>query len=237
MAFAVRNFDHAETLGEKLRTMRRNLNFSLEMMAKKTRVQRKYLEAFERGSYHKLPETIYAKNFLQTYVRALGGDVTYFLERFEEERGTCDLIENMRLPRQKVRARHFFAAHRLFKAGMALVLFASLAGYIGFQVNTLLRPPQIVLFEPSDGLSTDQAILTVRGTTDREAEIFVNGNKVLPGPDGAFETQITLERGLNVISVEGATRHSRKAVVYRRIVLEQEEPRRLGSLSTARTLE
>lgn len=232
MAFAVRHFNHTEPIGEKLRTMRRNLNVSLDMMVEKTKIQRQYLEAFEQGAYQRLPEPIYAKNFLRTYVRALGGDVSYFLERFEAERGTCDLVDPMRLPRQKVRARSFFAAHRLFKAGAALLLFVALASYVGYQVRSLLEPPEIVVFEPSDEFATEEAIVAVRGKTEDEAEIFVNGTKVLPGSDGTFATEVTLERGVNVITIEGATRHSQKTTIYRRVVLEQTEPSLLSGLST-----
>ncbi len=233
MAFAVRNFDQTETIGDKLRTMRRNLNVSLDHMVEKTKIQRRYLEAFEQAAYGRLPESMYAKNFLRTYVKALGGDVTYFLERFEEERGTCDLIDPSRLPRQKVRASSFFAAHRLWKTAAMSFLFLTLAAYLGHQVRSLLQPPEVVVYEPTDEYSTDEAIVTVRGKTEKEAEIFINGTKVLPATDGTFTAEVALERGLNVIAIEGATRHSRKTTIYRRVVLEQDEPRQFGILSTS----
>jgi transcriptional regulator with XRE-family HTH domain len=233
MPFAIRLFDHTETLGGKLRAMRRHQHLSLDRMVKKTKIQKQYLTAFETGAYHLLPEPIYAKNFLRMYVHALGGDVDYFLEQFACERGTCDLVDPLRLPRQKVRARTFLAAHRLYKFGLALILCLALATYVGYNIHELLRPPEIMVFEPTDEWSTAEAVVVVRGKTDVGIEIFVNGEKMLQKTDGTFETTVALERGLNLITIEGATRHSRKTVLYRRVVLEQEKPHQLGALSTS----
>ncbi len=232
MAFVIRDLKPAETMGEMLRNMRRNLNRTLDEMAVATKVQRRYLEAFEKNAFAELPESIYARNFLRAYVRALRGDVHYFLSRFEAERGTCDFTDPMRLPLKKPHPLKFFVAHRLFRVGLGVLCLFALFGYIGYQVQGLWKPPTIVVYEPADGTSTDNASVTVSGKAEDEAEIFVNGTKVLPDSDGSFSTQIVLERGLNIISVEGKTRHSRSATVYRRVVLEQEAPRSFSSLST-----
>ena len=68
---------------------------------------------------------------------------------------------------------------------------------------------------------TEQAILTVNGKVDKGVIIKVNNEEVLLGQDGAFETEVALEKGLNVITVEGQKRYSRTTKTYRRVVLEQ----------------
>ena len=45
---------------------------------------------------------------------------------------------------------------------------------------------------------------------------------MLLSSDGTFATNVMLERGLNVITVEGAKRYSNTASVYRRVVLDQD---------------
>lgn len=232
MAFVIRNLKPAETMGEMLHNMRRDLNRTLDEMAAATKVQRRYLVAFEKDDYAALPEPIYSRHFLRAYARALRGDVNYFLSRFDAERGTCDFTDPMRLPRRKPHPLQFFVAHRLFRIGLGALCLLALTGYIGFQIQGLLKPPTIVVYEPADGTSTNDASVTVSGKTEDEAEITVNGTSVLPNADGTFSTQIVLERGLNVISIEGKTRHSRSATVYRRVVLEQAAPRSFSSLST-----
>lgn len=233
MAFVIKNFEHEETLGEKLRTMRRNLNWSLDEMAERTKIQRSSLVAFEQNRYAKLPEPIYTRYLLKMYVKALGGEnPDYFLACFDEKRGTCDLVDPLRLPPAKIHPRHFFSSNRLFKAGVGGLLFLLLAGYLGYQLHIVLEPPNVVLYEPGPDLLTHDGVITVRGITKKEAEIYVNHEKILPAPDGSFSTDIVLERGLNVITVEAATRHSRTATLYRRVVLEQKKPQASAGLST-----
>lgn len=232
MAFTVRPLNKDDTLGTLLHRMRRNLNFTLDEMAQKTKIQRKHLEALEKDAFDLLPEPLYARQLVKTYVKALGGNIGYCLARYEEACGRCDLVEPMRTPRQRARAVQFLAAHRILKVALLALLALSVLGYLGYELRLVFEPPELLVFEPADGFSTDDAVIAVSGRTEPETEIFVNGLKVLPTQDGSFETEVTLERGVNVITVEGKTRHSRTATVYRRVILEYEINRRPASLST-----
>jgi len=222
MAFFVRNLKQEENLGEKIRALRKHKNWTLNEMAGATKIQRKYLEAFETGDYDILPEPLYAKNFLKKYILALGGDSHYYVARFEEQIKKCDLVHPHRLPIQRARASAFFASHKLWKFLIGLLIVATLATYIGWQINTLVALPEITLTEPADGIEVNQAIINVKGAVSRESEIFVNSSKVIPDLEGNFSTEVTLERGLNVITVEAKTKHSKMATVYRKVVLRVE---------------
>lgn len=222
MPFFIRNLKQEENLGEKIRALRKHKNITLNEVVNLTKIQKKHLEAFETGRYESLPEPVYAKNFLRKYILVLGGDANYFVARFEEEVKKCDLLAPHRLPAQRARARAFFAAHRLWKLLLGAIFVGVILFYLGWQVATLLTPPEITIFEPADGIEVEQAVIVVNGAVNREAEIFVNNNAVIPDLEGNFTTEITLERGLNVITVEAKTRHSKKAAVYRKVVLKQE---------------
>jgi transcriptional regulator with XRE-family HTH domain len=222
MALFVRNLNKEETLGEKLRSLRKHKNFSLREVSEAIKVQKKFLEALETDHYESLPEPLYTKNYLKKYTTFLGGDEKYFLSLFEESCRACDLIAPHRLPIKKTRASAFFSAHRLWQFITGLIFIAALMTYLGWQINTLLSPPKIEIFEPQDNISVDNAIITVKGQVKKEAEISVDGNRVLPNLQGEFETTVTLERGLNIITIEAKTRHSKTATIYRRVVLNQE---------------
>ncbi|MBI4713676.1 hypothetical protein HY771_00605 [Candidatus Uhrbacteria bacterium] len=47
---------------------------------------------------------------------------------------------------------------------------------------------------------------------------------------GAFEFEIALERGLNVIKIEGMKRYSKPAIEYRRVLLNQDKTITLAPL-------
>jgi transcriptional regulator with XRE-family HTH domain len=222
MSFFIRNLKEEEGLGKKIRALRKHKNITLNEAAGQTKIQKKYLEAMETGRYDRLPEPIYAKNFLRRYISFLGGDTDYFVARFEEEVKKCDLLAPHRLLAQRPRAFAFFAPHRLWKIVIGLFLVSALFFYLGWQINQLAAPPEITVFEPADGVEVTQAVITISGAVNREAEIFINNNTVIPDTGGNFTTEVALERGLNIITIEAKTRHSKKAVVYRKVVLKQE---------------
>ena len=224
MSFVVRQLDDQGSFGEKLNQMRRRLAISIDMAAEATRIQRRYLEALEKGDFNNLPEAIYTKNLIKTYVKYLGGDVGYFLKCYQQECGTCDILTNqIRLPKQRVGWQSLFAPHRLIKIGLALLLFLGVAIYLGWQITTMITPPEIILFEPNDGIITSEARINLNGQISGEAEVWVNQQKVLPDQNGIFETEVYLERGLNIISIEAAERYSKKAIIYRTVVFEETE--------------
>ncbi|MBI4438116.1 helix-turn-helix domain-containing protein [Candidatus Uhrbacteria bacterium] len=223
MAFVIRKFDYQETLGAKLKAIRRSANLTLSELSAQTKIRKSFLAALESGEFGRLPDPVYARNYLKTYVRALGGDVGYFLEQFESECGTCDFMKHARLPRQRARAWQFLVASRYVKIFLVALIAISVVSYIGSQVRAIVSPPDLLVYEPSDGFLTSEAYVTVSGHAEAGAQVTINGKTVLLSQTGSFETELALERGLNVIVIESAKRHSRTATEYRRVVLKQDD--------------
>lgn len=222
MAFTIRHFNNKERLGDKLKALRKEANLTLSQMANKTKVRKQILKRLESGQYDKLPDPIYTRNFIKVYLRVLKAEESYYLDLFEQERGTCDFVKQARLPRQRASSLHFIVAQRLIKVGMFGIATASLVFYFGIQVRTIIRPPELMIFEPSDGALTQDATIKVFGQTEKGSNVRVNGTEVLLTNEGMFEVEIALERGLNVIKVEGAKRYSRQVVEYRRVVFDED---------------
>lgn len=221
MPIAIRKFNDTQTLGDALRTLRLSIPRTLSEMAAVTRIQKSLLDAFERNDFQQLPPPSYARRFLSTYVKAMGAEETYYLQRFDEERGSCDITHLSRLPPERARPGLRFTAAGIAKTAGALACALSIVVYLGFQVRNITAPPRLSIEAPFDGYISHEAVVKLSGTADPKATIKVNGMDVLTRPDGRFETDVALERGLNVITVEGAKRYSRVAETYRRIILEQ----------------
>lgn len=224
MVFVMRKLDRVpQTLGDKLRALRRGQAVSMEMMERATHVQRRYLEALERGRYEELPEPLYTRNFIRAYARVLQADEEYFLELYSEECGRCDLVEPMRTPRQKVRKSRFFVWNRFMKVGVLSFIALAVVGYLGWQIHSVMSPPQVVLLSPSDASITTNAMVEVEGVVEGEATVYVNGQQVVVNQDQTFEALVDLDRGLNVITIEAERRYSRRAVLERRVVFDPQE--------------
>ncbi|MFC1788022.1 helix-turn-helix domain-containing protein [Patescibacteria group bacterium] len=223
MPFVIRKFENAQSLGQMLKTARKAANLTLGQMAEITKIRKCYLDALEKENHHRLPEPLYTRNFLKTYVNALGQNEHYFLNRFEEERGTCDLIKNAQLPLRRARAVQFLVASRFVKFTAFAVISLAVLSYIGYQIRAITVPPEIFVSEPTDGLSTKEAAIEVIGQVGADVKVQINGTEVLLSKDGTFENEVALKRGLNIISIEARRRYSKPMKIYRRVVLEQDE--------------
>ena len=220
MSFVIRKFHNEQTLGEKLHTLRMEARLTLSELAHKTKIQKSYLKAFEANAFHDLPDPIYARNYLQILVRTLGADENYYLDLFKQARGTSDVIKNIHAPVQRTRATKFFVTSRFAHVGLFIFFVAILASYIGVQIKTIISPPALAIVSPADGFSTTDATIIVKGKTDKGTRVQINGSDVLLSQDGSFQKEVALERGLNVLQIEGAKRYSHLATEYRRVIFD-----------------
>lgn len=224
MVFVMRQLDRMpQTLGEKLRALRRGQAVSLDMMEEQTHIQRRYLEALERGRYHELPEPLYTRNFIRAYTRLLGADETYFLELYAEESGQTDLLAPHRLPRQRVDRSWLFVPAKFLRVFAFCGLGAIIFGYFSWQMYGMFRAPSIVIDSPADGIRADSALVEVKGHVENEdVSLVINGHGVVVNDDQTFSTTVDLSRGLNIIRIDGTRRYSQKATEYRHVVFDGE---------------
>lgn len=223
MSFSIRQFDHQERLCDKLKALRKEVGLTLSDMEEKTKINKTSIKYLEAGAYDKLPDPIYTRNFLKIYLRVLRADETYYLNLFEQERGTCDFTKQACLPRQRARAFRFLVASRFMKVGGFLLLALGIVFYLGSQVQAIMSPPELSIFEPNDGSITHDATILVTGAAEQNAGVRINGTDVLLTKTGSFEVEVALERGLNVIKIESVKRYSLPSIEWRRVILQQDQ--------------
>lgn len=72
-----------DELGHVLREARETKGLTLAEVEAQTRINRRFLEALEKGEYHLLPTPVHGRGFLRNYARFLHLDPAPLLERFE----------------------------------------------------------------------------------------------------------------------------------------------------------
>lgn len=224
MTFIRRNLEHApKTLGEKFRAIRCAKAISLEMVERQTRIQRTYLLALESGAYEKLPAPLYTKNFVRTYATFLGADNEYFVDLYQEECGRCDLVDPMRMPRQRLKKTRLFVWNNILKFTFAGSLAIVVFGYFGLQLRSIIAPPDVIIFSPVDESMTAEAIAKVEGIVEKESTVFINGEQVVINEDHTFQKNVDLNKGLNIITIEAERRYSKQTRIERRVLFDPSE--------------
>lgn len=213
-------------LGERMRERRKLLNLTLNEASAATKIRRRFLEAMENGAYNDLPAPIYTRHLYEIYANALGLDPRVCRERFDAERGTSDFLEAAKLPLQRVSLRRPWGFRKTAQIAAVLLFLFTVIGALGFQAARALTPPSINITSPANQSIVENAELALLGSTTAGSIVFVNGQRVLLDKAGGFVSEVILERGLNIVTLEVKSRYSGTRTQYHTIIFEPKEKTR-----------
>jgi len=214
-SFRQKKITRSQTLGDKLRKARLEQDKTLEAVSSATNIQVKYLEILEEGDHQKLPGDIYAKAWLKLYAEFLGLQVAELLVDYKIEKGISDKLTKVVNP--QVRTKNISPANilkpRVLKfMGIGLLILA-LFVYLGWEINNIISPPQVTIFEPDNNLRTTESSVVIRGQTKPEVQLTINNELVLLDEEGYFSQEINLINGLNNLEINAKKKHSRTQTI------------------------
>lgn len=192
------------TLGEKLKKIRSEYRISLNEVAKNTKIQMKYLEYLENGEYEKLPADVYVRGFVRSYANFLGTDESVLVKMYERERNIRKNLKKEDFQEQPMRTFHFPRFVVTPKLLIGTVIFLVAVGgfvYLYREFQAFASVPQLVIFDPADGQVIIGSETLVRGKTEKDASLVINGQPVLVRDNGEFSEEIRLQSGLNTLTV------------------------------------
>ena len=210
-----------KTISEQLRSVRQEKNLKLTDIAKYLKIDYKYLEALEKGNLEKLPIGAYGKNFLREYAIFLKLDHRKLVKIFEKER---DIIGN------KVKEKNYFSKPilkqkiifsipKLAKNIMITTAVTICFFYLGSAVKQIFVPPLLILKNPLENLVTSQYAINIKGETEKEVQIIINGEIILSS-DGVFDEDINLKKGVNIIRVTARKKYGNETTIEKQVIVK-----------------
>lgn len=208
-----------EGFGGKLKEIRELKKIPLELAAKKIHINLKYLSAIEEDRFDKLPAGLYSRNYIREYAKLLGlptSEIKKWLNKNLDQ-----INENSDPFSKKVLRRHqFIAFPRLIRNLILLVLFLACIFYLAYYLKKIVFPPNLDIYQPDKNLKINENFIEIRGKTESEAEISINGETVLNNNNGDFYANIKLKKGINNILIKAKKKYSGESSVLRQILVE-----------------
>ncbi len=223
------------SIGEKLKSQRRQLNLSTEDIEQFTSIRPYYLEALENGTIEKLPSIPQARGMLNNYATFLNLDVDKIMNEFAEglqtrrnesyaphKIGSDNQLAYQSPEIKKVGWLKFITADLLLTSGLIIALFIFIlwgaANISGFQdKNEQVEPPSIsdILLESTPQiqeteLSTElilETSPTLLANTSEENSEEISGTEVGPQLSG-LPVQVYIiarQRAYLKVDVDGET--------------------------------
>lgn len=208
-----------DSLGEKLNSKRLDLCLSLQDVYDKTKIPVKYLEFLEKEEWNKLPGKVYIRNFLKKYCSCLGLNQKLCIRQYEKQISKILKSE----PRKKSILKKFLESITPNRLMIILLVIGivSFVGYIGYEISNYIKPPEIKIIYPEKEFTTMENIINIKGQTEKESILFVNGEAVGVSDAGDFSFDVNLKSGLNKLDLVSQKKNSRKS--YEQIIIYKKE--------------
>ena len=233
------------TLGEQLRKVRKEQDISLEQASKITKIQTKYLNYLENGQYEKLPADVYVRSFLKSYTsflkmnsedaealykkeKKIGEKLKGVFFKNKRRRGYTSSPANNKIAKDKKENKKFsykipfFAiTPKVLIFGLSIIIIAAISIYFFYQISFLTEPPKLIVETPIEDLIIKEEKILIKGKTQVNAEVSINGGGVWLDENGVFNQELFLQEGINVIKIIAVNKFGKKNEVIRKIIYEK----------------
>lgn len=211
-----------KTVGSILKEARAAKNITLAQAEEATKIRLKFLQDIESDDYSGLPSLSYAKGFVKNYSEYLGLDSGMVLAFFRRQ--TAEVTRSSLLPKsvsEQLGTSLFQLTPGKFLAGILAALVLIFLGYLGFQYRKLNQPAFLTIQSPANQFVTQERRVDILGKTDPDATVTVNGINVLVRGDGKFSDQVSLDSGVNKITVIATSRFGKTTTIVREVGYQQ----------------
>ena len=209
----------ARGFGARLKAARELRQITPEMAARHLNIKLEYLLAIEEDHFSYLPAGLYSKNYIKEYAALVGIPANETKKWLEEN--LFNINENNNPFSQKiVRRQEFIVFPKLFKNILLFLIFFACLFYFAFYLKKIIAPPELVIYQPDKNFKTTENFIEVKGFTEPEAEININGEAILNTDQGKFSSNINLKKGINNITITAKKKYSGEASVLRQILVE-----------------
>lgn len=199
-----------------MKKLRSDKRISLGEASRCTKIRATYLEYLEEGEYDKLPADVYVRGFLRSYADFLGVDERILIRLYDKEKGIKKNLDREKESQVKEKkpvdiSSFVFTPQKIIIVAVVAVVLTGLF-FLYKEVDSFASVPSLVVLSPDNNSEVSGNSVYVKGVTEKEAALFINGQPILVGDDGRFGENLTLQSGLNSISVKAVNKFKKEAV-------------------------
>lgn len=205
------------SVGELLKKTRENKNLTLKQVEKELRVRSKFLNAIENNNWLQFSSQIYIGGIIKNYARLLNLNEDKILAFFRRE---YEKKDDDRFKR-KYTSKYLTPVTKKYLSRGIILLCIFFFGYFIFQLKLFLTPPTLTIIEPKNYIVGRTDRVKIIAKTEKEATIFIFGERIYQNRDGIFEYTLPLEIGLNNFKIELIGANGQKTNINKQFIRER----------------
>lgn len=199
------------SVGSLLKQSRETKKYSLKDAEKQVKIRQKYIMALENDAWDIFTSKIYIEGILKNYSRFLELDEKKILAFFRREYEKKEEIKFKR----RVQSRYLSPDSRKTITTIFVCVGCILLAYVIFQFYLYLKPPHIEIVIPQETVTHNIDRMTIKGQTEKEALLTVNGERVYLDKEGGFEYILPLKKEKNLVHFEVVGANGKKTTADR----------------------
>lgn len=207
-----------QTAGDLLKNARLKKKLTFSKISKTTKIPKKTLEALEKSQFNKLPPETYITGFIRNYAQLVGLDPQKTIAVFRRDysknknkkivpKGLTKPLNSSWQPTSTVRT--------VLTVSIVITIFLA---YLGFSLFRLSSPPKLTLSQPDNAQTTTSPVL-IKGQTDRDATLTLNGKTINLEPDGRFTTVFNGPPGTHELILISTSRRNKSVELTRHVII------------------
>lgn len=207
-------------VGRELRAARLKKNLKIEEAAGQLSISIKYVKAIESGRFEILPAGLYQKKLIREYAGFLGIDIEPMLGEI------CQNGSFQNNPEQKIFYRKTIKngsliLPQIFRNLAVLCVVTVCFVYLLNKFENIFKPPTLEIAYPTENLITDDHSIDIKGWTEAETQIMINGNQVLSDAGGNFNKTVNLRSGINTITIKARKKFGNEVTVVKQVLVKE----------------
>lgn len=200
-----------QSLGDYLQSRRTQFGITLAEIQRDTGIRPEYIEALEQRDFSRLPADIYLLPIVKTYVKYLGLNEREVIQQLLKEKEYFAKHQaNLNDNRTQVLSHSSPITGKKVFLGLAAATLTLVAFYITQQFFNVSSPPNLVVFEPANGVNINANNILVKGKTSNGSKIELNGKIVSTDREGNFNIPVNLTAGENHIAIVATSNNGQK---------------------------
>jgi len=221
-----------KTVGSILKSKRDEKGWEIEEISKFLKIHPKYLKALEEGRYEVFSDPVHIRGFLKNYAEFLELNTSEVLAFFRREYKTDLTKSDLKIPSNSLLSPRFVITPQALLGISIVVLVVSFFSYLTYQYRSFASAPHLEIKNPIEDTAISKDIINVYGNTEKDSELYINGQKVEVSEEGGFATTISLTEGVNSLSFLSVNKLGKETKITRTVVVEDTGLDEVVSLAT-----
>ncbi len=206
-------------IGERLKQERIKKGYTLDQIAKATKIRPQFITAIEEGNYTKLPGSSYTQGFVKNYIEFLDLPMKESMAMFRREFNEKEyvgivpdsFVNKEDIPLKTVRLNRAIALVVIAVVGILLYLF--------YQYRSAFFAPALTVDVPVERAIVASQSVVVSGATDSNTTVTVNNLPAFVDANGHFTKEVPVFPGTSTIVIKSVNSFGRITSLERHIVV------------------